>query len=456
MHGDQYLIIFTLNNIQDMIKEIKKFYREQILNPYVDADSGYRFFLIRQIRIIILAFRGFIEDRVSMRASALTFYTLLSVVPIAAMAFGVAKGFGFESKMRDFIIDNFKGQEDVMNYIIELSEKVLHNVEGGLLAGIGLIILVWSVMQVLTNIENSFNAIWQIKHPRPFLRKLSDYLAMMLIAPFLIILSSSVMVYISTKIQAVNNSYEVISVLTPLVERIISLVPYMLVWLLFTVVYIIMPNTKVHFKYALIAGILAGTLFQITQWAYIHFQVGVSRYSALYGTFAALPLFLAWLQISWLIVLLGAEISFAYQNVEKYEFESGSLNLSNHYKRLLSLYVAYSIIKNFQEGNEPMTSSQISKKLGIPIRLIRDIIFSLVNAKVLIETVTESPRENGYLPAVDINKMDIKFVIDRLDHTGSDHFMIRESPVFEKLSDMHEKIFKTLKKSNHNVLLKEI
>ena len=456
MHGDQYLIIFTLNNIQDMIKEIKKFYREQILNPYVDADSGYRFFLIRQIRIIILAFRGFIEDRVSMRASALTFYTLLSVVPIAAMAFGVAKGFGFESKMRDFIIDNFKGQEDVMNYIIELSEKVLHNVEGGLLAGIGLIILVWSVMQVLTNIENSFNAIWQIKHPRPFLRKLSDYLAMMLIAPFLIILSSSVMVYISTKIQAVNNSYEVISVLTPLVERIISLVPYMLVWLLFTVVYIIMPNTKVHFKYALIAGILAGTLFQITQWAYIHFQVGVSRYSALYGTFAALPLFLVWLQISWLIVLLGAEISFAYQNVEKYEFESGSLNLSNHYKRLLSLYVAYSIIKNFQEGNEPMTSSQISKKLGIPIRLIRDIIFSLVNAKVLIETVTESPRENGYLPAVDINKMDIKFVIDRLDHIGSDHFMVRESPVFEKLSDMHEKIFKTLKKSNHNVLLKDI
>ncbi len=439
-----------------MIKEIKKFYREQILNPYVDADSGYRFFLIRQIRIIILAFRGFIEDRVSMRASALTFYTLLSVVPIAAMAFGVAKGFGFESKMRDFIIDNFKGQEDVMNYIIELSEKVLHNVEGGLLAGIGLIILVWSVMQVLTNIENSFNAIWQIKHPRPFLRKLSDYLAMMLIAPFLIILSSSVMVYISTKIQAVNNSYEVISVLTPLVERIISLVPYMLVWLLFTVVYIIMPNTKVHFKYALIAGILAGTLFQITQWAYIHFQVGVSRYSALYGTFAALPLFLVWLQISWLIVLLGAEISFAYQNVEKYEFESGSLNLSNHYKRLLSLYVAYSIIKNFQEGNEPMTSSQISKKLGIPIRLIRDIIFSLVNAKVLIETVTESPRENGYLPAVDINKMDIKFVIDRLDHIGSDHFMVRESPVFEKLSDMHEKIFKTLKKSNHNVLLKDI
>jgi len=437
-----------------MIRRIKKFYQEQILNPYLVDASGYRFFLIRQIRIIILAFRGFIEDRVSMRASALTFYTLLSVVPIAAMAFGVAKGFGFESKMEAFIIDNFKGQEDVMNWIIDLSKTALVNVEGGLLAGIGLIILVWSVMQVLTNIENSFNAIWQVKHPRPFLRKLSDYLAMMLIAPFFIILSSSVMVYISTSIQSVE--YESIKAITPFINRLISLIPYALVWLLFTIVYIIMPNTKVNFKYALIAGILAGTMFQVTQWAYIHFQVGVSKYSALYGTFAALPLFLAWLQISWLIVLLGAEISFAYQNVEKYEFESGSLSLSNHHKRLLSLYVTYCIIKNFQDGKEPLTSSKISKKLGIPLRLIRDIIFSLVNAKVLIETVTESPRENGYQPAVDINIIDLKFVIDRLDNSGSDQFILRPSSVFEKLSDMHDKILKASKKSNHNILLKDL
>jgi len=439
-----------------MLQRIKKFYREQIINPYLDYTPGYRFFLIRQVRIIILAFRGFIEDRVSMRASALTFYTLLSVVPIVAMAFGVAKGFGFEKKMEEFIIDNFKGQEEVMNYIIDLSESVLNNVEGGLLAGIGLIILVWSVMQVLTNIENSFNAIWQVKHSRPFLRKLSDYLAMMLIAPFFIILSSSAMVYISTRVQEVNESFEVINAITPFVNQLISLIPYALVWLLFTIVYIIMPNTKVSFKYALIAGILAGTMFQITQWAYIHFQVGVSKYSALYGTFAALPLFLAWLQISWLIVLLGAEISFAYQNVEKYAFESESLNLSNHHRRLLSLYVAYSIIKNFQEGKDPLTSSQISRKLGIPLRLLRDIIYALVTARVLIETVTESPRENGYLPALDINKIDIKYVIDRLDTTGSDQFIVKESSVFVKLSDLHEKILKASKKSDHNILLKDI
>ena len=439
-----------------MVGKIKKFYREQILNPNLENTTGYKFILIRQLRIVILAFRGFIEEKVVMRASALTFYTLLSVVPIVAMAFGVAKGFGFESKMEAFIIDNFRGQEEVMNWIIELSKSVLNNVEGGLLAGIGLIILVWSVMQVLTNIENSFNAIWQVKNPRPFLRKLTDYLAMMLIAPFLIIISSSVMVYISTRVQAVNESFEIIGAITPFVDRLISLIPYALVWLLFTIVYIVMPNTKVNFKYALIAGILAGTMFQVTQWAYIHFQVGVSRYSALYGTFAALPLFLAWLQISWLIVLLGAEISFAYQNLEKYQFESESLNLSYHHKRLLSLYVAHSIVKNFEKGGNPMTSTKLARELGIPMRLLRDILYSLTDSRILTETVTESPRENGYQPAVDIGKIDVKFVIDKLDTTGGDHFIVKETPVFEKLSDLHEKILKASKKSNHNLLLKDI
>ena len=439
-----------------MIDKIKKFYLDHIINPSLEDASKFKTFLIHQARIIILSFRGFTEDKVTIRASALTFYTLLSVVPIVAMAFGVAKGFGFESKMEEFIISNFKGQEEVMNWIIDLSQSVLNNVEGGLLAGIGLVILVWSVMQVLTNIENSFNAIWQVKDSRPFLRKLSDYLSMMLIAPFLIIISSSIMVYISTRVQTVNESFEVIQVFTPFIEKLISLIPYTLVWLLFTIVYIVMPNTKVNFKYALLAGIIAGTLFQLTQWAYIHFQVGVSRYSALYGTFAALPLFLAWLQISWLIVLLGAEISFAYQNVENYEFEAGSLNISINQKRLLSLVVVHSIIKNFMEAKPPMTSSGISHNLGIPIRLIRDILFNLKQSKVIIETLTESPKEAGYTPAIDINLIDIKFVIDSLDNYGSDKVRVLESDNYLKLAEIYKNLMDTLNTAKGNVLLKNV
>jgi len=423
--------------------------------PLHDKSKRYSF-LIRQIRIILVAFKGFMDNRVSLRASALTFYTLLSMVPIAAMGFGVAAGFGFDRKLEEFIVANFKGQEEVMNWIINMSYDVLEGVEGGLLAGIGLIVLIWSVMQVLTNIENSFNAIWEVKKARSFVRKLSDYLAIMLIAPLLIIVSSSLSVYISTRLESVAQNVEVIQTVSPYLESAFRLLPYTLVWFLFTIIYMIMPNTKVNFKYALIAGIIAGTIFQVTQWGYIHFQIGVSTYSAFYGTFAALPLFLAWLQISWLIVLLGAEISFAYQNVKKYEFEAGSLNISNHDKRLISLFLMRNIIKNFQEGNEPLTSTELSRELGIPMRLVRDMLFTLVKSNLLNETVTESPRENGYQPAIDVNIINIKFVLDRIDAVGNDKLTVNESEPWLRLASVHEELLNSMKTSSHNVLLKDI
>ena len=439
-----------------MLKRFRKFTQEELWKKAHHSRSKSQSFLIRQLRIIILAFKGFMEDGVSMRASALTFYTLLSVVPIVAMAFGVAKGFGFQNRMEEFIIQNFKGQEEVMNYIIDLSSTVLEDVQGGLLAGIGLVVLIWSVMQVLTNIEGSFNAIWQVKKPRPFFRKVSDYLSIMLIGPLLIIISSSLMVFVSTRVQSVSQSIAVLQTITPILERLLVIVPYALIWLLFTLIYIIMPNTRVNFKYALIAGILAGTGFQFVQWAYIHFQIGVSKYSALYGTFAALPLFLIWLQISWLIVLLGAEISFAYQNVEKYELESESLHISSHNRRLLSLLVVYHIIKKFEVGGEPESSTEISQKLEIPIRLVRDILYDLTQAGVLNETVTESLKEKGYQPAIDISRITIQFVSEKLDTCGVDQVMAKKSTSYGKLNALYEKIYEDLRTSPHNILLKDL
>jgi len=438
------------------IKRLQLFFEEDVWKTSLDDKSKKYSFLIRQIRVILVAIRGFMENRVSLRASALTFYTLLSMVPIAAMGFGVAAGFGFDRKLEEFIVANFKGQEEVMNWIINMSYDVLEGVEGGLLAGIGLVVLIWSVMQVLTNIENSFNAIWQVKKSRSFVRKMSDYLSIMLIGPMLIILSSTMSVYISTRLETVAQNMEVIQTISPFLESVFRLLPYTLVWLLFTLVYMIMPNTKVNFKYALIAGIIAGTIFQVTQWGYIHFQVGVSTYSAFYGTFAALPLFLAWLQISWLIVLLGAEISYAFQNVQKYEFEAGSLAISNNDKRLISLFLMRSIIKNFQAGNEPLTSSELSDELGVPMRIVRDTLYNLVQANVLNETLTASPRENGYQPAIDVNLIDIRFVLDRLDAVGPDKVKVNESETWLKLSSMHSDLVNSMRESRSNMLLKDV
>ena len=436
-----------------MIKKFKHFITKEVWSISLHGKSKSYSFLISQVRIIVLAVKGFIENRVSLRASALTFYTLLSIVPIAAMAFGIAKGFGFENKMEELIIENFKGQEEVMNWIIKFSYSILEDVKGGLLAGIGMVILLWSVMQVMSNIELSFNAIWEVKKSRTFFRKLSDYLAIMMFAPILLLVSSSLSVYVSTRIETVTSNLEFLG---PYFQFMITLIPYAIVWLVFTLIYMIMPNTKVNFKYALIAGILAGTLFQIVQWGYINFQFGVSRYNAIYGTFAALPLFLIWLEISWIIVLLGAEISFAYQNIGKYEFETQALNISNHDKRIVSLLLSHYIIKKFVSGAVPATSTEISQELGIPLRLIRDTLYNLIQARIIIETSTENTKEMGYLPAIDIAKIDIHFVLDKIDDLGTSNLTVKETKEYLKFSKIYDSLLKNYKKSEWNILIKDI
>ncbi len=439
-----------------MFARLIKFIQKDIWkNNFRNKSSAFEF-LIKQLRMVVLTIKGFMEDRVSMRASSLTYYTLLSIVPIIAMAFGVAKGFGFQTKMEGLIINSFRGQEEIMNWIINLSSNVLEDVQGGLLAGIGLIILIWSVMQVLTNIEISFNAIWRVKKNRSFVRKLSDYLSIMLIGPLLVILSSSVMVYISTRVKNVAGDIEVFQFISPFLESILQFVPYLLIWVLFILIYIIMPNTKVKFKYALIAGIFAGTIFQITQWGYIHFQIGVTKYSAIYGTFAALPLFLIWLQISWLIVLLGAEMAFAYSNVTKYQYESEVSHISYHNKRVLSLLILNRITKKFEIGDPPSTSTELSNDLGIPLGLVRDILNELTSAKILNETLMDSSSEVGHQPAMDIGKISIQFVNKNLEFMGSDQIITNETTTYNKINELYDKIFKMLDTAPTNKLVKDL
>ncbi|NMB71576.1 MAG: YihY/virulence factor BrkB family protein, partial [Bacteroidales bacterium] len=303
-----------------LVSQTRKFIREDIWKTSPEQHSRGRYFLIRQVKIFFIAFREFFDKKIQMRASALTYYTLLSVVPVVAMVFGIAKGFGLEQRLETEITSHLKGQEEVVSWIINFARNLLQNANGGIIAGVGMVILFWSVMSVLSNIERSFNDIWQIRQARPFVRKFTDYLSIMLLAPVIIILSSSVTVFLSVQVQSLTETSIVLQKLSSLIQFLFELTPYILVWFLFTLVYIVMPNTRVRFTSALIAGVLAGTVFQIVQWGYIHFQIGVNRYSAIYGGFAALPLFLVWLQLSWLIILFGAEISFANQNVEKYEF----------------------------------------------------------------------------------------------------------------------------------------
>jgi len=439
-----------------MIKRILKFIEEGIWALKIENYHPVLAFLIRQLRIILMAVSGFKMNRIQLRASALTYYTVLSVVPIAAMIFGIAKGFGFEEKLEAELRSKLAAREefaDVMEYIIEFAQNMLSNVNGGVIAGAGVILLFWSIMSVLGNIERSFNAIWRIKKSRAFVRKFSDYLSMMLIAPVLLFLSSTVTVFIS---DAVTQSDSFIQVLGPLVQFLVKLIPYTLIFFLFTLLYVIMPNTKVSFKSGLYAGLIAGIIFQVTQWLYVYFQVGISKYNTIYSSFAALPFFLIWLQTSWLIVLLGAEISFAFQNIGEYELDSESINVNPYNKRLLTFLIIHLIVKRFSIGKVPLSSEEIGHALGIPIRLTRDILFELTESLLIIDVTTESPKERSYVPSTDIGKLTISYIIEKLDMRGEAALMAEETPDLNAFSEIQQGLLQSINKSPANKLIKDI
>jgi membrane protein len=372
------------------------------------------------------------------------------------MLFGIAKGFGFEKILETQLREKLAGQEEILARIIQFSHSLLENTKGGVIAGIGLIVLFWAVIKLLGQIEESFNDIWGVKERRSYGRMFSDYLSLMLICPVLAILSSSLTVFITTQVNLILEKFSFLGVFSPVVFLLLKLLPYCLLWSLFTFCYIFMPNTKVRFSSGLLGGIIAGTVFQIVQWGYITFQIGVVRYNAIYGSFAVLPLFLVWLELSWLIVLYGAELSFAYQNVDNYEFEPDALQASHRIKTLLSLQITHHLIKNFAAGSPPLNARQISHQLEIPIRFVNEILFDLVKSNILSVVEIEGNGEHGYQPAMDINALTIRYVVDALERKGLNTMPFNQTPEFVALSDIMEIFGQTVEKLPENRLLKNL
>jgi len=447
-----------LQEIEEWIRRAINFVTVDIWRIRLEDLPFGKSFLVKHLRIILLTLRGFVDDRCFSRASSLTFNTLLSIVPVVAILFGVAKGFGFETKLKRELFDKFSGeaQQEVLWKVFDFAESMLQATKGGIIAGIGLVILFWSVINVLSHIEASLNDIWEIKESRTWARKFSDFLAIMILSPLFIMLSSSATVFITTKITLLTEQIKLLGMISPLIFMGLKLIPYVLIWILFTIIYILMPNTKVNLKAGLLAGIIAGTIFQIVQWGYISFQVGTARYNAIYGSFAALPLFLMWVQVSWWVVLFGAELSFAHQNVNTYEYEPDSRKVSPAFKKVLTLQIAHLLIKNFASGERALTDVEIGARLKIPIRLVHNILYDLVQSRVISETTTRQDRQFAYQPARDIGTLTIKYVIDAIDQNGTNNIPVAQTEEFVALSEAIDKFREEMEASPANKLLKDI
>ena len=415
-----------------------------------------RSFWITQLRILLLAVRRFNLDKCELRASALTFYSLLSIVPVVALAFAVAKGFGVEKILGEQLMAKMQGQEEVAERIIGFAQSLLQNTKGGAIAGVGIVLLFWTVIKVLGNIEKSFNDIWGVKTPRTMGRKLADYLSVMMICPVLLIAASSVTVLLTTQITVMLERLSFLGYLADVLIVFLKILPYGVIWLVFTFIYVFMPNTKVELKSALWGGVLAGTIYQLVQLAYISFQIGVANYGGIYGSFAALPLFLVWLQLSWLIVLLGAEVSFAHQNVPTYEFEQDCLKVSHSFKRMIALLITYLCVKNFLNAEKAPTAGHISRELEVPIRLVRSVLAELTEARLLSEVCLDHREDVAYQPACDIHRLTVAAVIERLDQQGIATVPVAESLHISKLRETVKRFSEMNEQSPANLKLQDL
>jgi membrane protein len=358
--------------------------------PYAKA------FVVRQVQVLLIVVRGFWQDhQCLLRASALTYTTLLALVPMLAFMFAFLKGLGIQNRLEPLLIDKLAvGSEETVRMIV----NYINNVQVGTLGVIGLGSLLFSTLLQLGTVEKSLNEIWGVREGRTLVRRISDYLSLLVIAPVLLLVAITATA--AVKNQAVVAALLQKRLIGDAVVMVFTFLDYGAVWSAFTFFYVFIPNTRVKLVPALIGGIFAGSLWRLAQWTYIEFQVGLTRYSAIYGAFAQLPVLMVWLYISWVIVLLGAELSFACQNVTTYPFERfASLASFAAKERLVSL-LYFSLVRGFRDGAGPWSAVAFAQRHRIPIRLMREMLDILTDAKLMVE---DGGKPEHYVPGRDPN-----------------------------------------------------
>lgn len=377
--------------------------------------APWRYVVYSVLKKLILTVRFFTTKRVMSEASALTYSTLLAIVPIMAVVFAIARGFGYSKYIEMWFRDAFKSQPQAADIIVEFVNSYLVHTKSGVFLGFGLVFMLYTVLMLVSNIERTFNAIWQVKKQRSIFRTFTDYLAMLLLFPILIVFTSGLSIFMAT----VADGMPDLLLLGPIVRFLIALLPYVLMSAVFIGLYVFMPNTHVKVRYVIVPGILAGVAMQWLQLFYIHSQMWVSSYNAIYGSFAALPMFMLWMQISWTICLFGAELCYTNQNVDYYDYNTKTSDISHRYRIMLCAMLASRVCRRFDVGGRPYTALGLCRETDIPIRIVNDLLYAMIDADLLIEiTADEKGEASQFVPAENVNNLSLGVMIDRLEACG--------------------------------------
>lgn len=435
------IVTFELLKIcMGVIRDLMIFFTDTLFRKRFKAEWMNR--AARQYRLFFYTVRGLQEHGTAVRCAALTFYTLVSIVPILAVVFAIVKGFGLLDTIIDTLYGLFPQTPEIIDYIVEFADKALANTHSGVVAAVGVIMLFWAVIRVFGSIENAFNNIWEVSSTRSIVSKYPAYITIVVAVPVLWAGLSGTAAYLRDTF-----FYDMLAI--NILSRIVSLV---VTWLIFALLYMVIPDTTVKFKCALPAGIVAGTTFVLFQWGYVYLQQMMTSYNAIYGSFAALPLFLLWVQYSWTILLFGGELSFAYQNIDKFDEERESLRIDYDSRRKIALAAMTMVVGRFTDGNGAVPISEVRRSLDLPTRIVNSVLGSLVESGQLLmlpggNTKSEEPR---FVPSRDPSEFTVCGVLEAIDSVGTSLQELDADGVVMRLDGVWERLKTDMRHSHNN------
>ena len=412
--------------MKEKFRQLMHFFTRSLWRVSEGDVSRSRYTGYNLLKITIQTIKCFIKDRVWIRAAALSYTTLFSIIPILALLFAIAKGFGFSNLMERLLRGNAAANGSV-DMVMTFIDNYLEYAKSGVFIGVGIVMLLWAIINLADSIESNMNAIWDVKKQRSYFRKLTDYMALFIVFPLVIILYAAVSIFMTTIYQRLAEFY----FFSSFVHICIKLAPYVLSGLIMTGLFIFIPNTKVKFRNAFIPGIITGVIFQAFLYIYIQIQMSVSSYNAIYGSFAIIPMFMLWADISWSIILFGVEMSYVSQNIEQYNFGQEVDNVSRRYHDFFCVVVMSLICKRFEQGEQPYTANELSDAGEIPIRMTNRLLDELEEVGLIYGFSADAKSETEhFLPAVDINQLSVGRLLSTIESHGCEDFKIDHTKEF--------------------------
>ncbi|MBR6978315.1 MAG: YihY/virulence factor BrkB family protein [Prevotella sp.] len=395
------------------LRKMLTFFKEDIWKIKEGDVSAPVMFLVNVVRTIVLAIRSFVDSRITRTAAALSFSTMMAIVPMVAVVFAIARGFGVSRHIEEWFSDVLSSQPQVAEAIIGFVNSYLVNAKSGVILGFGFVVMLYTVIMLISNVEMAFNDIWKVKNSRGLMSTVIDYVAFFFLLPIVITLTSGVSIFVTAM------SGQMGEFVAPVVKMVIDASPYVIMSVIFILIYMLMPNTKVFFSSAVGPGILAGIAMQLLQLLYIHSQLWVTSYNAIYGSFAALPLFMLWIQFSWIICLFGVHLCYTRQNMEQLLPMPYNEKIGEKDKMVLSAVLLAHICKRFANAEGACTPLLLKKETGIPTHVVVELLDLLAKARLVINIGRDKDSEPAFMPREDIANITVGEMVERLDNIGS-------------------------------------